>query len=65
VSGNPDHPLRVRLRENAVDRWRPDAPVRVYHSPDDEEVFFEDMLVSVARLRSRGADVTVKPLPGP
>jgi hypothetical protein len=64
VSNNPDDPLRVRLRENAVDRWRPDAPIRVYHSPDDEEVFVEDMLVSVGRLRHRGADVTVTTLPG-
>jgi hypothetical protein len=64
VSNNPDDPLRVRLRENAVDRWRPDAPIRVYHSPDDEEVFFEDALVSVDRLRNRGADVTVRTLPG-
>ena len=37
---------------------------RSYHSPDDEEVFFEDVLVSVNRLRNRGADVTVKTLPG-
>ena len=64
VSNNPDDPLRVRLRENAVDRWRPDAPIRVYHSPDDEEVPFEDMLVSVGRLRDRGAHVTVRRLPG-
>ena len=64
VSNNPDDPLRVRLRNNAVDRWRPDAPIRVYHSPDDEEVFFEDMLVSVDRLRNRGADVTLEMLPG-
>ncbi len=64
VRDNPDDPLRVRLRQNAVDRWRPDAPIRVYHSPDDEEVFFEDMLVSVDRLRDRGADVTVRRLPG-
>jgi len=64
VSSNPDEPLRVRLRENAVDRWRPDAPIRVYHSPDDEEVPFEDVLVSVDRLRKRGADVTVRTLPG-
>ncbi len=64
VTTDPQHPLRVRLRQNAVDRWRPRAPVRVYHSPDDEEVAFEDVLVSVDRLRSRGADVTVRRLPG-
>ena len=64
VRGNPDHPLRVRLRENAVDRYRLDAPIRVYHSPVDEEVPFEEVLVSVDRLRDRGADVTVRTLPG-
>jgi hypothetical protein len=36
----------------------------VYHSPDDEEVAYEDAIVSVARLRGRGADVLVEPLPG-
>ena len=64
VRSNPDHPMRVRLRQNAVDRWRPDAPIRVYHSPVDEEVPFEDVLVSVDRLRKRGADITVERLPG-
>ena len=64
MSSDPQHPLRVRLRQNAVDRWRPDAPIRVYHSPDDEEVFFADALVSVSRLRDRGADVSVRTLPG-
>jgi hypothetical protein len=64
VSNNPDHPLRVRLRQNAVDRWRPEAPIRVYHSPVDEEVAFEEVLVSVDRLRRRGADVSVRRLPG-
>jgi hypothetical protein len=64
VRNHRGHPLRVRLRQNAVDRWRPDAPVRVYHSPDDEEVAFEGTLVSVARLRRRGADVTVRRVPG-
>jgi pimeloyl-ACP methyl ester carboxylesterase len=64
VTENPQDPLRVRLRQNAVDQWRPHAPVRVYHSPEDEEVPYEDALVSVDRLRGRGADVTVEPLPG-
>jgi hypothetical protein len=64
VRSNPDHPLRARLRQNAVDRWRPDAPIRVYHSPVDEEVSYADVLVSVHRLRNRGADITVERLPG-
>jgi pimeloyl-ACP methyl ester carboxylesterase len=64
VTANPGDPLRVRLRQNAVDQWRPRAPVRVYHSPTDEEAPYADALVSVDRLRSRGADVTVRPLTG-
>ncbi|HVF86474.1 MAG TPA: prolyl oligopeptidase family serine peptidase [Pyrinomonadaceae bacterium] len=62
VTENPQNPLRVRLRQNAVDRWSPYAPLRIYHSPDDEEVPYADALVSVERLRSRGADVTVRRL---
>jgi len=57
-------PFRVRLRENAVDRRSPAAPLRVYHSPDDEEVPYEDALVSVDRMRNQGGDVEVSPLPG-
>ena len=64
VSTDADDPLRVRLRQNAVDRWRPDAPIRVYHSVDDEEVSYPAALVSVERLRNRGADVTVRTLRG-
>ena len=64
VRNNPDDPLRVRLRQNAVDRWRPQAPILVYHSREDEEVFFEDAMVSVDRLRSRGAAVTVTTFDG-
>jgi hypothetical protein len=64
VTANPGDPLRVRLRQNAVDQWRPRAPLRIYHSPTDEEAPYADALVSVDRLRSRGADVTVRPLTG-
>jgi hypothetical protein len=64
VTADPNNPLRVRLRQNAVDQWRPRAPVRVYQSPDDEEAPYADVRVSVARLRSRGADVTLRPLTG-
>ena len=64
VTANPRDPLRVRLRQNAVDQWRPRAPLRVYQSPDDEEAPYADALASVERLRNRGADVTFRQLPG-
>ena len=47
VTTNRDDPMRVRLRENAVDRWRPEAPVLAFHSQVDEEVPYDDALVSV------------------
>jgi hypothetical protein len=59
VRHNPHDPLRVRLRQNAVDRWRPQAPILVYQSRDDEEVFFEDAMLSVERLRRQGANIAV------
>jgi pimeloyl-ACP methyl ester carboxylesterase len=64
LTTNRDTPMRVRLRENAVDRLRLKAPVRVYHSPVDEEVDYGFTLVSVERLRRRGATIDVRTLPG-
>jgi pimeloyl-ACP methyl ester carboxylesterase len=63
ITANRNDPFRVRLRQNTVDQWRPRAPIRVYQSPSDEEAPYADALASVARLRSRGADVTVRSLP--
>lgn len=64
VTTDRDDPMRVRLRENAVDRWRPEAPVLAFHSPVDEEAPYEDALVSVERLQRRGATIAVRTLPG-
>lgn len=64
VTTNPRHPLRIKLRKNVVDDWRPNAPLRIYHSVDDEEVPHELALASTDRLRSNGADVTVETLAG-
>ena len=55
-----NEPFRVRLRENAVDRWSPRAPIRVYQSRADEEVPFDDALVSVGRLHRNGATIDVR-----
>jgi pimeloyl-ACP methyl ester carboxylesterase len=64
VTADPRDSLRIRLRQNAVDQWRPRAPVRVYQSTDDEEAPYADALASVERLRGRGAHVTVRTLTG-
>ena len=64
VTTNRDDPMRVRLRENAVDRWRPAAPVLAFHSTADEEAPYDQTLVSVERLRRRGATIDVRTLPG-
>ena len=64
VRRNPADPMRIGLRQNAVDRWRPDAPIRVYHSPTDEEVPYQDALVSIDRLRRCGGDVTLETVSG-
>jgi hypothetical protein len=59
-----DDPMRLRLRENAVDRWQPKAPVLAFHSTTDEEAPYGDALVSVERLRRRRATIAVRTLPG-
>jgi predicted esterase len=58
------HPLRVRLRQNAVDLWTPHSPIRIYHSREDEEVPYEQAVASAERLRSQGARVTLRPFSG-
>jgi hypothetical protein len=60
VTTQPHHPLRRRLRQNAVDLWTPHSPIRIYHSRDDEEVPYEQALASADRLRSQGAEVTLR-----
>jgi hypothetical protein len=61
---DPREPLRLRLRQNAVDRWRPQAPLRMYQSTDDEESLYADALESVEHLRRAGADLTLETLTG-
>ena len=64
LTTDPREPLRVRLRQNAVDNWRPQAPLIVFQSTDDEEAPYADALEAVAHLRRAGADVTVRTLTG-
>ena len=54
---DPDHPLRVRLRENDVYDWTPQAPVRLYHCGQDRHVPPENSQVALQRFQARGASV--------
>jgi hypothetical protein len=64
LTTDPREPLRVRLRQNVVDNWRPKAPLIVYQSTDDEEAPYADALEEVAQLRRAGAHVKVETLTG-
>jgi hypothetical protein len=54
LQNNPNHPLRVALRENDLHRWTPRAPMRLYHCGGDEDVIFANSQVAYDSFRSRG-----------
>lgn len=52
---DPDHPLRVALRDNDLYRWAPRAPTRLYHCRGDRDVIFANSEVAADAFHSRGA----------
>jgi len=62
---NPRHPLRLALADNDLYRWRPRAPLRLYHCAADQDVIFANSKVALASFQSRGATqvVLIDPLP--
>lgn len=66
LGSNPNHPLRVALRENDLYRWTPRAPMRLYHCGGDQDVVFANSQVAYDAFRSRGATQVelIEPLPG-
>lgn len=63
---NPQHPLRVALRDNDLYRWAPRAPMRMYHCPADQDVIHANSEVALASFHERGATHVElhDPLPG-
>ncbi|NGO39315.1 hypothetical protein G4L39_07870 [Limisphaera ngatamarikiensis] len=62
----PDHPLRLALRQNDVHRWRPTRPMRLYHCSGDQDVVFANALAALSHFHQQGATQVelVEPLPG-
>lgn len=55
LESDPDHPLRVALRENDVFDWKPEAPVRLFHCTEDEVVPFENSEIAFQQFSENGA----------
>ena len=65
VQDDPNHPLRVALRDNDVYDWTPMAPIRLYQCSGDEDVMPENADVAFAKLQQNGANVDLlDPVPG-
>ncbi len=52
---NPNHPLRVALRDNDFYNWTPRSPLRLYHCAADQDVIIANSQVAYASFLSRGA----------
>lgn len=52
---NPDHPLRLALRDNDLFRWSPRTPLRLYHCSADQDVVPANSHVAYAAFQAAGA----------
>ncbi len=66
IRNDPNHPLRVALRENDTCRgWAPKAPMRLWHCSGDHDVPYQNSLVAVEEFRKMGVEVPLTdPVPG-
>ena len=61
---NNNHPLRIALRENDLYDWTPLSPLKLFHSPDDEQVPYENSVIAYNTFVANGApDVELIPCP--
>lgn len=52
---DPNHPFRVRLRENDLYDWTPQTPMRLYHCLADELVPYVNSQLALTTFQNRGA----------
>ena len=58
-SSNPQHSLRVALRDNDVYRWVPRSPLRLYHCSGDHDVLKANSQVALNYFHSVGREDVV------
>jgi hypothetical protein len=52
---NPRHPLRLAMLDNDLYRWRPVAPMRLYHCAADQDVIAANSQVAYTSFQALGA----------
>ena len=52
---NPNDPFKLRLRENSVANWKPNAPMQMCYCKGDKQVVHENALVAQANMKKLGA----------
>ena len=62
---NPNHPLRLALRDNDLYDWTPRAPLRLYHCGGDQDVLFANSQIAWNHFQNLGATQVelINPLP--
>ena len=55
ITGNPDHPFNIAAQDNDVYEWVPQTPLKMYYCTQDEQVFYENALVTEAWMNENGA----------
>jgi alpha/beta superfamily hydrolase len=60
-----NHPFRLALRDNDLYRWKPRAPLRMYHCLGDQDVIFANSQVAFDNFQNLGATQVrlIDPLP--
>lgn len=53
----PNHPLRLALRDNDVYDWTPASPMRLWHCLGDQDVVYGNSVTATNRFRARGVTV--------
>ncbi|MCB0507059.1 MAG: hypothetical protein R2739_07880 [Chitinophagales bacterium] len=51
---NPNHPFKIRLRENNLTNWKPKAPVQFCFCKGDREVNYKNSIVAYNTMKSLG-----------
>jgi len=55
IKNNPNHPVRVALKDNDTYDWTPKIPTRILYCKADEQVAFTNAILADSVMRARGS----------